>query len=89
MAGKIKDPAFKAAFPVPDALVKLKEAVANKQIVDFKTANEIRRAIGQKAADTALIADVSKGQWKNLYSAITKDVRSSIDDPSNLLGYKK
>ena len=78
LTAQVSDPAFRSAFKNPEVLDSLKAAIANKSTVDFKTANEIRRIIGQKANDAALIADVSKGQWKNLYGALKTDIGSSL-----------
>lgn len=82
LTAKISDPAFANAFENPKMLESLRAAVAGKSTVDFKTANEIRRIVGQKANDAALISDVSKGQWKALYGALKNDIGSSLKQGS-------
>lgn len=73
---------YKDALSLPAQLKSLSESVAKRGTLTWKEADQIRRALGQKASDASLISDVSKGQWKALYGAVSNDMRASLPQGS-------
>lgn len=46
----------------------------------YQAVREIRSVIGAKIADSGLTPDVSKGQWKALYGALSEDLKTAARD---------
>ena len=51
--------------------------IGEKGTLPYQAIREIRSVVGAKIADAGLTPDVSKGQWKSLYSALSEDLKSA------------
>lgn len=49
--------------------------IGDKGTLPYRAVRELRSVIGEKIADAGLTPDVSKGQWKSLYGALSEDLK--------------
>lgn len=56
-------------------LVKVKSAIEGADSLDYQTLKELRSVIGRKLGNSELISDIPRAELKQLYGAISEDIR--------------
>lgn len=54
--------------------------IGDSGTLPYQAIRELRTVIGSKIAESGLTPDVSKGQWKSLYSALSEDLKTAAAD---------
>lgn len=60
---------------ISDALTE--DLAANNGVMPYRAVKELRTMIGNEMADAPLGGDVSRAQWKQVYSGLTKDMQAA------------
>ena len=56
-------------------LSQIKDALDNSATVDYETARKLRSSIGQKLAGNDLVSDIPKAELKQIYGALSQDIK--------------
>lgn len=61
-------------------LDKMRADVGETGALPFQAVKMLRTKVGQNAASANLISDVSRGEWKQLYGAMSDDIKAAADE---------
>lgn len=56
-------------------LSQIKDALDNSATVDYETVRKLRSSIGQKLAGNDLVSDIPKAELKQIYGALSQDIK--------------
>lgn len=57
-------------------LSQIKDALDNSATVDYETVRKLRSSIGQKLAGNDLVSDIPKAELKQIYGALSQDIKT-------------
>lgn len=63
-------------------LSQIKQALDNSQTVDYETVRKLRSSIGQKLAGNDLVSDIPKAELKQIYGALSQDIKALAQQSS-------
>lgn len=63
-------------------LIQLKDVLANAGQIDYGTLKSLRTSIGQKLGNNELISDIPRAELKQVYGALTEDIKVAASNSS-------
>lgn len=63
-------------------LIKLKDVLDNAGSIDYGTLKSLRSSIGQKLGNNELISDIPRAELKQVYGALSQDIRTAASNSS-------
>lgn len=78
LARLVRDDEFGEILNNPQ-LARIKQVLDDADIVDYQTLKELRSTIGRRISNNDLISDIPRAELKQIYGAITDDIRTAAE----------